>query len=178
MATPQPKEYTMDDYKAGYDNIAVLCDHAEELLSTVENSAIADPQTHLELVEPLVNEIADASDILSEEFLLIAESKKTRTSKFSKKRIEAALRRIFMTLNEYNQNIKQLSHKTTSIAGSITTPIIKKIQDQLDTVVAIFFEFIQISLQSIMNKAELDALKARNTRIAMMMHQFSMSQQT
>lgn len=177
MSAMQQKEYTITDYKAGYDNITSLCDYAEELLSTVENSTIVDPQKQLELVEPLINEIADSSDILSEEFLLIAESKKSRGSnKFSKKRIEAALRRIFVTMNEYQQNLKLMSSNASSIAASVTAPIIKKIQEQLDTVVAIFFEFIQISLQSIMNKAELDALKARDSRIALMLHQFSLAQ--
>ena len=177
MNTVQQKEYTVNDYKVGYNNITSLCDCAEELLATVENSVVADPQTHLELVEPLINEIADASDILAEEFLLIAESRKPRgANKFSKKRIESALRRIFVTLNEYQKNMELLTRKASSIAATVTTPIIKKIQDKLDMVVAIFFEFIQISLQSIMSKTELDALKIRNTHIALMLHQSSLSQ--
>lgn len=173
----QTKEYSISDYKAGYNNITALCDCAEELLATVENSSINDPQTQLDMIEPLINEIADASDVLAEEFLLVAESKKTRgANKFSKKRIEAALRRIFVTVSEYQENVKLFAKKTNNSAVNITAPIIKKIQQQLDQVVAIFFEFVQISLQSIMNKTELDAFKARDSRIALMMHQYSLSQ--
>ena len=167
----------MNDYKAGYNNITALCDSAEELLSTVENSSISDPQAQLDIIEPLINEIADASDVLAEEFLLVAESKKSRGgSKFSKKRIEAALRRIFSSINDYQESAKLAAKKTGNAAVNLTTPIIKKIKAQLDKVVAIFFEFAQISLQNIMNKTEIDALKARDSNIALMMHQYSISQ--
>ncbi len=169
--------YTMDDYKSRYNDITTLCDSAEELLATVENSASKDPQAHLDLIEPLINEIADASDVLAEEFLLIAENKEKRSSnKHSKKRIEAALRRIFVILNEYQENSKVAVKKIGEGAVKLTNAIVKKIKDQLDKVVTIFFEFAQISLQNIMNKAEIEALRARDTRIAFMMHQYSISQ--
>ncbi|MEQ1706099.1 MAG: hypothetical protein ABL867_09050 [Rickettsiales bacterium] len=171
------KDYSMDDYKSRYNDITSLCDSAEELLATVENSPAKDPQAHLDMIEPLINEIADSSDVLVEEFILIAENKEKRSSnKFSKKRIEAALRRIFITINEYQENAKLTSKKLGSEAVTLTNSIVKKIKDQLDKVVAIFFEFAQISLQNIMNKAEIDALKARDSRIALMMHQYSISQ--
>lgn len=167
----------MSDFKAGYDNITALCDYADELLSTVEHDSIADKQNHLDLIEPLINEVADSSDILAEEFLLVAESKKSRSAgKFSKKRIESALRRIFVTLNEYNENTKKLAKNIQETTTGILSPIIQKIQGLLDKVVSIFFEFAQISLQSIMNKAELDALKTRDSNIALMMHRYSISQ--
>lgn len=171
------KDYSMEDYKVGYNDIMALCDCAEELLATVENKAITNPQAQLDMIEPLVNEIADSSDVLAEEFLLVAESHKTRgANKFSKKRIESALRRIFTTLSEYQANVKLSARKANNIVADIVNPILLKIQQQLDKVVAVFFEFVQISLQSIMNKAELDALKSRDSRIALMLHQFSLSQ--
>jgi sugar-specific transcriptional regulator TrmB len=178
MATAQTKNYSMDDYKAKYNDIVALCDCAEELLATVENSAIVNPQEQLDMIEPLINEIADSSDVLAEEFLLVAESNKTRSpSKFSKKRIESALRRICVTLNEYQENVQSLTKKSNALITNITKPIIKKIQQQLDKVIVIFFEFAQISLQSIMSKVELDAIKIRNSDLALMMHQSNLSLQ-
>jgi mRNA-degrading endonuclease HigB of HigAB toxin-antitoxin module len=171
------KNFSMDDYKSRYNEITSMCDSAEELLSIVESSSAQNPQAHLDLIEPLINEIADSSDVLAEEFLLIAENNEKRSSnKFSKKRIEAALRRIFVTLNEYQESAKLASKKIGNDAVKLTNAVVKKIKDQLDKVVAIFFEFAQISLQNIMNKAEIDALKARDSRIALMMHQYSISQ--
>ncbi|MEZ5691049.1 MAG: hypothetical protein R3D71_05230 [Rickettsiales bacterium] len=177
MVTINTKEYSMDDYKSKYDDISSLYDYADELLLTVEDSRTSNPAKHLELVEPLVNEIADSSDVLAEEFLLIAESQKNRSaSKFSKKRIESALRRIFMSLSEYHRNVRLLYRKTSSIAYRITNEIVDKIQKHLDNIVVIFFEFINISLQSIMSKTELAALKERDSRIAVMLNQSLISQ--
>lgn len=171
------KKFSMDDYKSRYNDITALCNSAEELLATVENSSSKDPQAHLDLIEPVINEIADASDVLAEEFLLIAENNEKRSSgKHSKKRIEAALRRIFVTLNEYQESTRLASRKVGEGAVKLTDSIIKKIKQQLDKVVAIFFEFAQVSLQNIMSKAEIDALKARDSRISLMMHQYSISQ--
>ena len=176
MSAVQNEEYSMADYKAKYNDINVLCDYAEELLATVEHPAVSDQHLQLEVIEPLVNEIADAADVLSEEFLMIAESKKNRAApKFSKKRIELSLRKIFTVLNEYQAGSKQFAQKAGGVVANVTANIVKKIQQQLDKVVEIFFEFAQISLQSIMNKSELDALKSRNSQLALMMHQFSMS---
>ncbi len=159
----------MADYKSGYHDITALYGYADELVSTVEDRATADPQLQLELVEPLINEVASAADILADEFIMVAESKRSHmVNKSSKKRIETALRRLFVVVHEYQE-------KVANRAENIATVIVGKIQQQIDKIVVVFLEFVQISLHSIMNKAELEAAKARDTRIAVMMHQLSLS---
>ncbi len=171
MANIQKKQYSIDDFKAGYDDVTALYDLSDDLLATVEAGGISSPEDQLKLVEPLINEVAEAADVLAEEFILVAESKKPYSaSKFSKKRIENALRRIFVAIHEYGENTKQT-------ASNIATPIVKKIQAQLDKIVVIFFEFVQISLQSVMNKSEMEAIRLRDTRIAIMMHQIGLASQ-
>jgi|GEM_PF-1922836 len=177
MAFAQKEDYSVNDYKAKYQDIVALYGHADELIATVEDAATKNPQEQLNLVESLVNEVADATDILTEEFILVAESKKPRaTSKFSKKRIENALRRVFVAISDYRENAKHLAAQSSSAAIIIADKIVEKISQQLDRVVEIFLELINISLQSVMGKTEMDALKVRNTRIAIMMHQISLSQ--
>jgi len=177
MSGLQHKDYSMADFKVGYNDINFLCDYAEELLATVEHTALTEQQAQLELIEPVVNEIADASDVLSEEFLMIAESKKNRASgKFSKKRIEVALRKIYAILNEYQAEVKEAAQTVGNSVIAATNQIIKKIQQQLDKIVTMFFEMAQISLQSIMSKSELDSLKSRNSQLAVMMNQYSLGQ--
>jgi len=169
MSTAQKKDYSIDDYKVSYHDITELYNQAEELVATVEHHSIKDQDAQLRTIEPLINDIIEATDVLSEEFILIAENKKNRAvSKFSKNRIEASLRKIFAAINNYQQTTKNISN--------IANAIVEKIKSQLDKVVAVFFEFIQISLQSIMNKAELEALRVRDARIALMMHQISLAQ--
>lgn len=172
----EEKKYSLEYYKEKYNDISVLCDSAEELLATVEHGSLKNNDVHLELIEPLVNEVIDSSDILGEEFILVAESKKNHGAKYSKKRIEAALRRIFMALNEYQRSAKLAIKTTPAAVMTLTNQIVQKIQNQIDKVLVIFLELANISLQSIMSKTELDALKARDARIALMMHQFTVSQ--
>lgn len=168
MSAAQKKDYSMDDYKVCYHDITELYNQAEELVATVEHSSINNQDAQLRTLEPLINDVIEATDVLSEEFILVAENKKNRTaSKFSKNRIEASLRKVFAAISNYQQTTKNIAN--------IADTIVEKIKSQLDKVVAVFFEFVQISLQSIMNKTELEALRVRDARIALMMHQLSVS---
>lgn len=176
-ATPK-KNYNIEELEARYQEITTLYDQAEELVATVESDFVKNPQAQLDLVEPLVREIGDATDVLAEEFVLVAESKKFKTAnKASKKRIEGALRKIYVAIGEYKVRAKATGKKAQGAIQNIADPIIAKIQRQLEKVVVVFMEFVQASLFNIMNKAEAEALRARDTRIAMMMHQQALSQQ-
>lgn len=178
MAQSKKKDPSMEDYEAKYLEITKLYDMAEELVNTVDSELISNPSMQLDMVEPLINEIGDATDVLTQEFILIAESKKHKTSgKASKSHIEGALRKIFVAINDYNARVLNISKKAHGAIMNIADPIVQKIQRQVEQVVIIFLEFIQISLQSIMNKAELELLKARDARIALMMHQHALAQQ-
>lgn len=178
MAKVQKTDPTMEELEAKYNDITVLYDLAEELVSTVESSLISDPEAQIAIVEPLITDIGDAADILVQEFIFIAESKKQRVqSKASKKHVEGALRRIFSAINDYHERVKNINKRAHGAIMNIADPIVQKIQRQVEQVVVIFLEFIQISLHSIMNKAELEMLKARDARVALMMHQYALQQQ-
>lgn len=169
MAFAQQANYSVDSYKERYQDITALYDYADELVATVESGEVKDQKLQMELVESLVNEVADATDILAEEFILVAESAKPRaTPKFSKKRIEGALRRVFVAIHSY--------YETMGGINNIANKIVEKMQSQLDKIMVIFLELVNISIQSIMGRAEMEAMRMRNTRISIMMHQLSMSQ--
>lgn len=175
--TPK-KNYNVEELEARYQEITVLYDQAEELVATVESDFVKNPEAQLALVEPLINDIGDATDVLTEEFVLVAESKKFKTSsKASKARVEGALRKIYVAIGEYKARVKTSGKKIQGAIQNIADPIVAKIQRQLEKVLVIFMEFVQASLFNIMNKAEAEALRARDTRIAMMMHQQALSQQ-
>lgn len=174
----QKKDYSIEELEAKYSDITALYDYAEELVNTVESQFVQSAEAQLDLVEPLISEIGDATDILSEEFMLIAEGQKQKISgKASKKRIEGAMRKILSALNDYHAQVRGNAKKMQGAIKNIADPIVAKIQRQVDKIVGIFLEFIQISLSSLMSKAEVEALKARDTRIAMLMHQHAMAQQ-
>lgn len=171
-------DYNAEEYEAKYDEIALLYDLADDLLSTVESPLVSDPEAQLDVIEPLISEIGDAADVLSQEFICIAESKKTKAPmKASKTMIESGLRKLFAAVNDYQNRVRDINKQAHGSIMNIADPIIQKIQRQIEKVMVIFFEHINISLQSLMGKAELEALKGRDSRIALMMHEQSMVQQ-
>lgn len=178
MPQSQKEDTTMQSFESHYQEITKLYDYAEELLATVESDFVKDAAAQLEIVEPLINEIGDATDVLAEEFLLIAESKKYKSqSKASKIHIESSLRKIFAALNDYNARVRNVTKKAHGAIQNIADVVVKKIKQQVEQIAVIFLEFVHISLQSIMGKMELETLKARDPRIALMMHQHAMQQQ-
>lgn len=178
MAAALKKDYSMDDFEMRYQEITQLYDLAEALVNTVESELVSDPQMQLEAVEPLISDIGDATDILSQEFIFLAEGKKHKSqTKASKAHIESALRKIFAAINDYHARVRDISKKAHGAIMNIADPIVQKIQRHVEQVVVIFLEFIQLSLQSILGKAELEALKSRDARVALMMHQHALAQQ-
>lgn len=178
MAQGQKKNYNIEELEARYNEITVLYDQAEELVATVESQFVKDPEMQLAIVEPLIADIGDATDVLAEEFVLVAESKKHRsTSRASKTRVEAALRKIYAAVGDYQKRVKIASKKASGTLANIADPIVAKIQRQVEKVVGIFLEFVQVSLTNIMNHAQVEALRVRDARIALMMHQQALGQQ-
>lgn len=173
------KEYTTQELEAKYHDITVMFDYADELVATVESEFVKDQEAQLNIVEPLISELGDATDVLAEEFVLIAESRKSKTGqgKVSKSRIEGALRKIYAAVADYQQRVSNAGKRAHGAIQNIADPIVAKVQRQVEKVVALFLEFVHISLQSIMSKAEVDSLKQRDARIALMMHQHAMAQQ-
>lgn len=171
------KEYSMEALETKYNEIAELYDYAEELVSTVESQFVQNPHEQMAIVEPLINEISDAADILGEEFVLIAEATKGKSAKASKTRIEASLRKIYAAIHEYNLRVQGTTKRATNALHNIADPIVTKIQRKVEQIIITFMEFIQVSLANIMNKAEAEALRVRDSRVALMMHQQAMAQQ-
>lgn len=178
MIPTQKKEYSIEELEAKYLDITVLFDYAEELVCTVESEFVKSPAQQLAVVEPLIHELGDATDMLTDEFVLIAESKKGKgQSKASKSRIEGALRKIYVAVADYHARVQGAGKKAHGAIQNIADPIVQKIMRQVEKVIAVFLEFIHISLQNLMGKAELETLKARDSRIAFMMHQYALAQQ-
>lgn len=151
-------EYTQDELKTKYDSITELYDLAEELVSTVETSS--NPEEQLRTVEPLIDQVGEATDILCEEFIEVAGKQEKTPSR--KNRMEGALRKIYMAMDAYRattQNIKD-------VAGII----VDKIQNQVEAIIAMLVDFIDLALDRIMQKQHIDELKERQEKIANMLY--------
>lgn len=82
-----------------YEAILKLYDLAEELVHTVESSVVADEEAYLELIEPMVEELAEAADILTEEYAALVKAGES-PSLDRKKKMEAALQKIFAIVEQ------------------------------------------------------------------------------
>src|SRR5665213_397269 len=105
-----------------YRQITALYDMAEELAATVESELVQDQETQFVLVEPLIVQIAESTDILTEEFIALHEDPSHK--KTAKSRIEAALRKVFIALEDYRERLSARSKKTLGALSNIADPIV------------------------------------------------------
>lgn len=158
-----------------YYEITELYDLADELIGTVESEYVSAPEAQYALVEPLVEEVSEATDVLSAELLVIADSKgRVR----NKPKIEGALRRVYHAIDAYHKRVEQTASGAAEGFRNIADPVVKKIKRQMEMIIATFIELVDLSLDRIMHKSEIEALKQRQEKIALMLHSVSQGQAT
>lgn len=165
----KPEDLSEQDLKSRYDEITSMYDLAEELVSSVESEFVSNPDAQLMLVEPLVEQVGDSADQLSEEFINVAEGKGNRT------KIEGALRKLYLALEDYKKRLGVENAPVQKLVN-IADPIVDKIKRQAEKIITVFLEFIDLSLDRIMHKAEVEELKKREEKVASMLHQISQHQ--
>ena len=151
-----------EDLEKHYREIASLYDTAEELANTVESEFAQDPHEQLALVEPLISQVADCADVLSEEFVTVLE--KPALAKTSKSRVEGALRKMFIALQEYRERLGLKTQSALEGIANIADPVVAKLRKQVDKIILIFMQLMEISLDRIMHKFEIEEFKRTNDR--------------
>jgi hypothetical protein len=149
-----------DELKKQYDQITSLYDMAEELAATVEHKQMKNQEEQITLVDPLLNHVADAAEVLGEEYINILESKSRHKS--AKSRIEKALRKIFTALEDYHRRVKEVSGGLAAALKNIADPIADRIYRQAEKIMLIFMQLIELSLERIMRKHELEEFRRAN----------------
>ncbi len=86
-------------YEKTYHTIVSFYDLAEKLIDTVEDADVADPVAQLEFIEPLVKQIEEATDALSEEYRDFIRTGK-KPGVLTKGKVERSLRTLYSSLNE------------------------------------------------------------------------------
>lgn len=161
----------MSELEAQYYEVMDLYVLADELVTTVQSNLVTDPDAQLDLIEPLVEAIGASADVLSEEFIGLIEGKANRKT-IAKKKIEDALRQVYVAISEYSAKSTEMMHGVANVAD----PIVKRIKRQLEVVIAAFIDFVSLSLDRIMQKHDVEELKMRQEKIALMLH--SVAQQS
>lgn len=90
-----------------YDNISNLYSRAENLLTIVEKSKVADPEKFLHLLEPLIAQIESSTNQVASDFAEIVE-KGELPSNAMKRRVNSSFREILQKVEEYRKIVESI----------------------------------------------------------------------
>ncbi|MDX2095894.1 MAG: hypothetical protein SFW64_08170 [Alphaproteobacteria bacterium] len=157
----------MNIWEQKYYDITELYSLADELLATVQSAE--NPEMQLAMVESLVETVGESADVLTEEYIALCEGKAER-KKAAKTKVEGALRKVYIAMADFSLRVTERRNAAHLV--------LKKIKRQLEQVIANFVEMVALSLDRIMQKHDVEELKARHNSIALMLYSQSHGQTT
>lgn len=156
-----------------YHQITNLYQYAEALVDTVESKFTQGKMVQFELISPLVDQIGESTDILAEEFLYLAQGNHI-PGKSHRKRVEAALRNIFLAIDNYKLQLQQAAHRMGRKVYNVADPVIERIKQHVTHIAMIFKDTLGLSLSVIMHKADLDQMRKQDAQVALALHDMAL----
>lgn len=166
---------TQENLEESYQQVIALYDMADALITTVEKSPKTTKETHFQIVAPIVEQLEESTDVLTEEFITFAQQKGQKGSSSSRTKVESALRKIYAALDQYKALTQTTKKQALESVSNTVDPVIEKIKRQVEKVITIFVRFVELSLDRIMHKSDLELLKKREVTIATLLHNMSLS---
>lgn len=96
---------TAEKHGKTYNAIVGFYDLAEQLIDSVEHPDVKDPVSQLDFVEPIVQQLEEATDILSEEYRNFVTTGK-KPGFLAKKKLEKAIQSIYAALETCKKNLE------------------------------------------------------------------------
>lgn len=153
-----------------YEEIMKLYDFADALADTVESRFVTNQEAQLKLVEPLIEQVGSAADELTTEFINLAEGKKKLATR---NKVEGALRKIYIALEEYTRQVHGAAQVTGRKIKNVADSIVEKLRAEVENLVLIFLDLVEISIERIMHKKDVEELKRRRTDVTFQLHQMA-----
>lgn len=154
-----------------YNQVIAMYDMADELVSTVTKSPRELQEAHFRLVNPLVLQLEESADVLTEEFICLAEGKDAPGNHRS--RIETAFRKVYAAMDDYQKRAGQMMQAAVT---QTVSPVLDGIKRHMEKVIAVFFGYIELTLDRIMQKSDLEQLKKNEEKVAEILHDMSQKQ--
>jgi hypothetical protein len=152
-----------------YHDITELYALADELLATVET--FDKPEIQLALIEQLIETIGESADVLTEEYVGLCEGNgNPANQKKAKPKVESALRKLYSAIGDFKTRARDVRNAAYRV--------VDKLRRQLEQVVVNFAEMLTLSIDRIMQKHDVEALKARHDSIALMLYTVGKGQAT
>jgi histone H3/H4 len=155
------------DHHSSYESIVSLYDVAEELIEKVNDASEDFIEEVLDGVEPLVEVVEESTEVLTNEYLLFA-NPAADPRLVKKNNVESALRKIFAAISDYKARGGS-SEAVTKFMEKYINPIVEKLKNVAEEVIAVFLEVVALSVDKILHKLEIDDLKKKNQRIAVLL---------
>lgn len=165
MASAATNQMTIWEQK--YYDITELFALTEELLDTVPNAT--NPEMQMALVANLAETVSESADILTDEYVALCEGTPAR-KKSASSRVEGALRKIYIAIADFNTRARD--------ARNTAHLVVKKLKRQLEQVISNFVEMVSLAIDRIMQKHDVEEMKARHANIALMLYSKGQSQAT
>ena len=158
---------TLEEYGQQYEEIMKLYDYADELANTIDSKFAESAAKQLSLVEPLIAQLEESADVLTDEFIELARGE---TANSSRSRIEKALRKVYTAIDDYTLKLHGSLKKKSKAFANVADAIILKIKEKMEVVIVSFLNFTQLSLDRVMHKHELEEIKRNQQHVFFQLH--------
>ncbi len=163
--------------EAQYHGIVALFDDCDALADSIEatDAAGGDAEAQLILLAPLMSDVSAEADVLTEEYITLAEIYRAEPQgnpakvKHAKAKIEASLRKIYLALDQYRLRVRQSAKSAAHTADAL----VAKLQEHVEQVVLTFVSILNIALSRIMQNAQAEAFKARHKEAMLAFQQYN-----
>jgi hypothetical protein len=158
---------TPEEKQSDYAKIMALFDECDVLADSIESRDVLEPEARLVLLAPMISDVSEAADELSEEYVALFENPgRTQTAR---NRVESSLRKIFMALEGYKLRAKK--HNKDALAK--VDRLVTHLQEAVDKVILLFVRVLDISVARIMQNQQAEEFKRRH-REMFALHQLGM----
>ena len=80
------------------------------------------------------------------------------------------MRQIYTALETYQQQVAAVTQQAATGLRNLADPIVEKIKLHVESVIGIFLDFVDLMLDRIMHKQQVEELKKRQEKIAQMLY--------
>jgi hypothetical protein len=158
-----------------YYEVTTLYELADNLIADVMNSPEELQEAHFQLINPLVEQLEASTDILTEEFINIADGKDSGPGSASRSRVETAFRKIYAAMDDYGKRASAVHQQAMLSIKEKAQSAVSRLKLHVEKVLGTFLGLLDLSLDRVMQKNELEQLRKRDEKIASILHNNSMS---
>lgn len=163
---------TREEQEIQYGAIVALFDHCDALADSLQNVHAAgdDPEAQLVILAPLMSDVSAEADLLTEEYINIAEAQNNPAKlTIAKTKVEASLRKIYLAIDQYRLRVRQ----SARVAAHAADELVAKLQEQVEAVVLVFASIIDLTISRIMQSSQLESFKQRHKDAMLAFQQYN-----